>query len=466
MEIIDTIELSKNLFDYAKQVSNDILKTNFDILSEIAEKLINAKINGKAIYTAGNGGSAATASHMVNDLVKGCRAHGREGFNAVCLNDSSPIITCLANDFSYEDIYSLQLKTYASYGDVFVVYSGSGNSPNIVNGIKTANEMGLYTIGFSGGDGGKLKGLCKSLLIAPTNSMEQLEDMHMLYEHDLACTMRTILENLWGIEIIKYPPVGFSFKSALFDFDGTVSLIREGWQEVMIPYFVEVLSMTPRAEALEDIKRVVTDFVDTLTGKQTIFQCMRLDEEVVKRGGEKQNPLIYKKEYLIRLDTRIKHRYEALENKVTDPSEFLVPGAIKLFEMLKANGIKLYLASGTDEESVLKEAKLLGVDKYFDGGIYGAKDDIIVCSKELVINKILKENEITGEQLISFGDGYVEIELVANIGGYTFGVANDEVKKSGINTWKRKRLISAGAHAIIPDFADSSALINYLKRGI
>ena len=90
-------------------------------------------------------------------LLKGARVCGREGFRAVCLNDSSPIVTCLANDFAYEDVYSIQLRTYAEPGDLLIVFSGSGNSPNIVKGLQTAREMGLTTVGFGGRDGGKMK---------------------------------------------------------------------------------------------------------------------------------------------------------------------------------------------------------------------------------------------------------------------------------------------------------------------
>ena len=110
---------------YAGQVADNLMRTDFDTLARIAGLILETKKNGKRIYTAGNGGSAATASHMCNDLMKGARVFGREGFRAVCLNDSSPIVTCLANDFAYEDIYSIQLRTYAEPGDLLIVFSGS-----------------------------------------------------------------------------------------------------------------------------------------------------------------------------------------------------------------------------------------------------------------------------------------------------------------------------------------------------
>jgi len=453
----------KNLvMKYTKELTENLDKTDFNILTQIIERLIFTKISGKTVFTAGNGGSAATASHMANDFIKGCRVHNREGFKIVCLADSSAIITCLANDFSYEEIFSIPLKTLGKKGDTLVVFSGSGNSPNIIKAVMQAKEMGIFTIGFSGRDGGQLKGVCDLLLLAPTNSMERLEDMHMIYEHAMSCAIQENLMDRWGIEIIKFPPKEVKIKSALFDFDGTVNLIREGWQDEMIPYFIEVLSGTPGAEDSTKIKNCVREFVDMLTGKQTIFQCMRLDEEVVKRGGEAVDPLHYKREYLKRLMARIKCRHEKLKSGA-NPEEYIVKGCVDLLKGLKKEGITIYLASGTDEADVMEEVKLLGLNKYFDGGIYGAVDGVMDCSKELVIKKIIEENKIKPEQLVSFGDGYVEIELVKNIGGYTFGLATDEVRKKGINEWKRNRLINAGADAIIPDFEESQKIIDFIK---
>ena len=189
-------EIKDQLAAYAADVAQRVVKSDFDILAAIVERLVQAKKEGKTIYTAGNGGSAATASHMCNDFIKGCRINDREGFKAFCLSDSNAVVTCLANDFCYEDIYSIQLKTFASQGDVLVVFSGSGNSPNILSALKTAKELGVFTIGFSGRDGGKMKDLCDLILIAPTHSMEQLEDMHMLYEHAMVCSIKEILSEM------------------------------------------------------------------------------------------------------------------------------------------------------------------------------------------------------------------------------------------------------------------------------
>ena len=267
---------------------------------------------------------------------------------------------------------------------------------------------------------------------------------------------------MWNIEVINPPrPGGFTY--ALFDFDGTVSLLREGWREIMIPYFVEVVLGADPAADREATAELVADFIDALTGKQTIFQCMRLDEEVQKRGGEAVNPGVYKAEYLRRLMERIHGRHEALKSGVDKPEAHLVPGIVPFLSLLREKGVKIYLASGTDEGDVINEARLLGVGGYFNGGIYGARDDMKDCSKELVIRQILAENHIKGEDIISFGDGYVEIQLVNEVGGYTVAVATDEEKRTGVNAWKRARLLSAKADAVVGDFSEPARLFNFVE---
>ncbi len=446
---------------YAEDCTERTLKTDFAELGKVVDILIKAKRDGKVIYTAGNGGSLATASHICNDLSKGCRVHNRVGFNAICLGDSTAVITCLSNDFCYEDFYKIQVETKIKKGDVLLVFSGSGNSENIVRAVVSASERGAAVIGFLGRDGGKLAPLCDVSIIAPSDNMEQIEDIHMLYVHSLSYVLQQRLSDEWGAEIVS-PLYGRKFTAALFDWDGTVSCIRSGWQQIMIPYFIEVLENTPNAETHEEIATVVTDFVDFLTGKQTIFQCMRLDEEVQKRGGEKVDPHEYKKEYLRRLEEYIKDRKTALINGA-DPSLYRVPGSFEFIERLQKMGIKCYLASGTDEEDVLYEAKLLGLDTLFEGGIHGAHDYMLECSKELVIRDMIEREGIRPEELISFGDGYVEIELVDKIGGWAVGVATDEFRRCGIDNWKRNRLLSAGAKMIIPDFADFEKLLEMIR---
>jgi len=193
-------DLKMNLEAYASDTAARLMRTDFGKLAEIGELLLRTKAGGRTVFLIGNGGSAATASHVTNDLVKGCRVGNTPGFRAFCLSDSNALVTCLANDFSYEEIYTILLRTYAEAGDVVMAFSGSGNSPNIVHALRTAKEMGLTTVGLGGRDGGKMKTLCDHILIAPTDSMEMLEDMHLIYFHDLVCAMRPGLAKLAGCE--------------------------------------------------------------------------------------------------------------------------------------------------------------------------------------------------------------------------------------------------------------------------
>lgn len=272
--------------------------------------------------------------------------------------------------------------------------------------------------------------------------------------------------NNFDIEVIAKPQTSH-FRVALFDFDGTLSLIREGWQNVMVPYFCEVLNgvADPQKEPKEKIEQIVRDFVDKITGKQTIYQCIQLAEEVTQRGGTPLDPLHYKKEYLLRLQKRIQDRIDQLSNGTAKPDDFVVPGARKFLQQLRDAGFTLYLASGTDEFYVKQEAELLELTSFFDGGIYGAQDDYKTFSKALVIERLLKINNVDGSELVGFGDGYVEIENVGAVGGYPVGVATNEANPGGgVDSWKRQRLLDAGAKSIIPDFSDSEKLFNYLTK--
>ncbi|MBC7224119.1 MAG: HAD family hydrolase [Anaerolineae bacterium] len=250
-------------------------------------------------------------------------------------------------------------------------------------------------------------------------------------------------------------------RHALFDFDGTISLIREGWQGVMVPMMVEVLLQTPRHESEEELRRVVTDFVDRLTGKQTIYQMLRLCEEVEQRGGTPADPLVYKRMYLERLWEHIKGRVAALETGKVPPEEMMVPGALEMLKALRARGVTCYLASGTDEPYVLHEAEVLGLTPYF-ARTYGALDDYKRYSKKMVIARIIREHDLHGSEFAAFGDGFVEIEDTKAVGGIAVGVASNEATREGVNLWKRERLIAAGADLIVPDFREHGRLVAYL----
>lgn len=267
----------------------------------------------------------------------------------------------------------------------------------------------------------------------------------------------------WTFETISGKTTG-GFRFAVFDFDGTISLIRQGWQEVMKSYFVEVMTeQLPGADKAE-LASCVDDFVDYNTGKQTIYQCIALHDELKRRGAMALEPQDYKDEYHRRLLERIDYRLAGLEAGKLDPRDWVVPGSLELLEALKAQGLRLYLASGTDEAYVLSEARLLGVTGYFDG-IHGAQREYKLFSKKKVIEDIIRRHELAGPELLGFGDGYVEIENVREAGGFAVGVASDELHRSGVDEWKRNRLTKAGADVIIPDYAETDKLMKYLFAG-
>ncbi|MEA1951865.1 MAG: HAD hydrolase-like protein [Planctomycetota bacterium] len=266
-----------------------------------------------------------------------------------------------------------------------------------------------------------------------------------------------------AVEIIREPRREQPPRYALFDFDGTLSLIREGWPEVMVPMMVEALQATETDESAEELEQLAREFVGELTGKQTIYQMIRLVEEIERRGGRAEDAAVYKQRYHDLLMERITERREALRAGRADAEGMLVPGSVELLDELARRGVRLYLASGTDEQYVVEEVRLLGLDKYFGAHIYGAQEDYKSFSKAMVIERILSENNVPGELLLGFGDGYVEIQNVKEAGGIAVGVASNETERNGKpDEWKRDRLIGVGADLVVPDFGDWKPLVEFI----
>jgi len=264
------------------------------------------------------------------------------------------------------------------------------------------------------------------------------------------------------IEIVHPDLPRGRFRSVLFDFDGTLSLIREGWPQVMIPMMVEVLRETGTREGADELAATVEEFVMRLNGRQTIYQMIQLAEEVRRRGGQPLDPLAYKHRYHDLLMERIRSRLAALEAGTATAEEWTVPGSHTLLEELRRRGLTLYLASGTDLKYVQHEAGLLRLADYFGKHLYGALDDYRSFSKKLIIERILSEHGLRGDELLAFGDGFVEIEEVKRVGGVAVAVASEESTRRGINTWKRDRLIQAGADVVIPEYRQQKRLLRYL----
>jgi phosphoglycolate phosphatase len=238
----------------------------------------------------------------------------------------------------------------------------------------------------------------------------------------------------------------------LFDFDGTLSLIRSGWVDVMVPMMVEILMDLHTGESEAELCALVQDFVARLTGEQTIYQMMELARQVELRGGSPLEPLAYKRRYHEKLMSNIEYRRRDLRRGAASPEQYLVPGARAVLESLRDRGMKLYCASGTDETYTREEADLLEVRQYFQGGVYGAQDDYKSFSKEILIQRMISGLECKGDELLGFGDGFVEIKNVKDVGGIAVGLATSEPDCRVIDEWKRKRLVSVGADFIIPNF--------------
>lgn len=249
---------------------------------------------------------------------------------------------------------------------------------------------------------------------------------------------------------------------AVFDFDGTLSLIRAGWQQVMIDQFVDLLALTPTQETRADLIRICRDFITRLTGKQTIYQMFQLVDEIAKRGMAPLPALEYKRIYLDLLHNHIGQRLDLLQNKREKPERYMVHGSIKLLEGFKRRGATCYLASGTDHHYVVAEAELLGLTPYFEDRIYGALEDHTAFSKKMIIERILAENRLHGAELVALGDGYVEIENAKDVGGLAVGIASMEIPSGGWDMWKKQRLLQVGADILVPDWREADLLLSYL----
>lgn len=251
----------------------------------------------------------------------------------------------------------------------------------------------------------------------------------------------------------------------LFDFDGTLSLIRRNWQNVMIPMMVDVLAATGTSETPDELFAHVEEYVMRLNGKQTIYQMMQLAEEVKLRSGEPRTALEYKHQYHDLLWEQISHRVAGLKDGSIAPEELTVPGTHRFLQRLSELGLTLWLASGTDLKYVEDELQALQLGRFFGRRVYGALDDHRDFSKAMIIERMIHEMGVAGDELLAFGDGFVEIEETRRVGGVAIGVASEEETRSGINAWKRQRLLRAGADVIIGDYRCQDELISTLGIG-
>ncbi|MFQ6115591.1 MAG: HAD family hydrolase [bacterium] len=259
-------------------------------------------------------------------------------------------------------------------------------------------------------------------------------------------------------------------KHFLFDNDGTISTIREGWEEIMRPVMVEMIvgdhANTIPQEKRAEIEQRVAQYVDETTGVQTILQMEGLRKLVIEYGLVEKEKILdafgYKKEYLRRLMIPVRQRIAKLERGELDSSDLMIKGSLYFVKMLYDHGITLYLASGTDLADVINEATKLTVAEYFSSNIYGALGTVKDYSKGQVIKRIITENNLRGPEFGCAGDGPVEIEETKKVKGIAICVASDEKRRWGLNPKKRRRGILKGADIVVPDFSQTQALFELL----
>ncbi|MBN1124464.1 MAG: HAD hydrolase-like protein [Sedimentisphaerales bacterium] len=259
-------------------------------------------------------------------------------------------------------------------------------------------------------------------------------------------------------------------KHALFDHDGTISTLRQGWEAIMEPMMIRAILGDTYDRADETlyhkVRNRVRDYIDKSTGVQTIVQMQALVEMVCEFGvvpaGQILDALGYKQIFNEALMQMVRQRIDKLKRGQLDATDFTIKGAVAFLRTLHERGVRLYLASGTDHADVIDEAEVLGYSDLFDGGIYGSVGDVARDSKKMVIESILRDNHLGGSELVVFGDGPVELRQCRRAGGLAVGIASDEIRRHGLKTEKRTRLIKAGAHLICPDFSESGSLNNLL----
>lgn len=248
-------------------------------------------------------------------------------------------------------------------------------------------------------------------------------------------------------------------RHVLLDFDGTISVLRQGWEPVMQAMMLNAIC--PGKTPPPDLVTEVHDYIDRSTGILTILQMQWLAAKVHDYGIKPQ-PLTasaYKKRYLEELMLSVSNRLEALESGTVPAETYLMRGAGEFVAGLAEKGITLYIASGSDHIDVLHEAHALGISAFFEDRIYGALDESEANGKERVIQRILDDHHLAGKELLVVGDGPVEIIEATQRGALSLGVASDEVKRSGWNQHKIARLTRAGSDFLVADFAQSTELI-------
>lgn len=275
-----------------------------------------------------------------------------------------------------------------------------------------------------------------------------------------------------AIELVEPLPASFEPRFAIFDHDGTISTIRQGWEKVMEPVMMKAILGshydTVDRTVYQQVLHQVRDFIDKTTGIQTLQQTHGLSLMVREAGFVPEEEILdaagYKRIYNDALMELVRERKDQHARGELGVEDFTVKNAVSLLHKLHAAGVRLYLASGTDEPDVILEAEALGYASLFEGRIYGANQDMTHDAKRMVLERIIAEiGADKVEHIVTLGDGPVEIRETRKRGGLTVGIASNELQRFGLQPEKRTRVIRAGAHIVVSDFSQLDALLKLLR---
>jgi rfaE bifunctional protein kinase chain/domain len=333
--------------------------------------------------------------------------------------------------------------------------------------LDAAAELGTFVAGVT------VQKLFQTGTASPEEILQIGTDPDYTWSPDIAEDIRQAeyLENT-EVEIINKWPEQPAIKHAVFDNDGTVSTLREGWEKIMAPVMVKAIFGEKYSDADETlyrkVKSRVDEFIDKTTGIQTLMQMKILlgiirefgfvpDDQILDEFGYKE---IYNKELM----KMVNEREKKLMSGELMVDDLTIKNAVPFLKRLYDSGVKLYLTSGTDEADVKHEAAVLGYDYLFDGRIHGAVGDVNKEAKKIVLDRILDSiGKSEAGHIVTFGDGPVEIRETHKRGGITVGIASNELRRYGLNEAKRTRLIKAGADIVVPDFSQADRVLDLLN---
>lgn len=244
----------------------------------------------------------------------------------------------------------------------------------------------------------------------------------------------------------------------IFDFDGTLSWLRHGWPGMMADV------AEPHFPAAANLHHELLGEILALNGQPSIRQCERFAQMLAERGLSGHDPETFRAEFQRRLDDAIDERIARIKSGATSAENYVIHGLHAFLEHASKTGIELGILSTTIQHRVEEEAQLLGIAKYFGKHVYGGTGDPKLFSKRAIFERILREEGVPGAQLLSFGDGPVELRDTKQLGGLAVGVCSDEDHNgSGLaDPHKRAGLLAAGADAVIPDYRDAAPLVDYI----